>query len=254
LQEVLWSAMRPRIAFMMKINQAVMLAAGRGTRMRELTAEVPKPMIEVRGKPVLQHIIEGLRDAEVRELLIVVGYRADAVRNFLGDGSRYNISIQYANQTVQDGTGRVVDLARNFVEDSPFLLSYGDILVDPANYKRLVDLPEDVEAIVTVTRGEDVSKGGAVFLNERMELLDLREKSQRGEATSPWYNAGIYTFRPSIFDFTAKLKPSPRGEYELTDAIRDLAQSGRKVQALELIGEWADVRDPEILAKLNESS
>ena len=235
------------------IDKAVILAAGRGTRMRELTAEVPKPMIAVRGKPVLQHIFEGIRDAGVRECLVVVGYRADAVRNFFGDGSRYNIAIQYVTQTVQDGTGRVVDLSRDFAGNSPFILSYGDILVDPMNYKRVLDLPDDVEAIVTVTRGEDVSKGGAVFLNERMELLDLREKSQRDEPTSPWYNAGLYAFRHSIFEFTAKLQPSPRGEYELTDAIRDLAQSGKRVKAVELTGEWADVRDPEILAKLNES-
>jgi len=235
-----------------KINKAVVLAAGRGTRMRELTAEVPKPMIEVRGKPVLQHIVEGLRDAGMPELLIVVGYRADAVRNFFGDGPRHTVAIQYVTQTVQDGTGRVVDLSRDFVGDRPFVLSYGDILVDPVNYKRVADLPDNLEAIVTVTRGEDVSKGGAVFLNERMELLDLREKSQRDESTSPWYNAGLYAFRPSIFEFTAKLKPSPRGEFELTDAIRELAKSGKKVKALELTGDWADVRDPEILAKLNQ--
>src|SRR6266513_4377883 len=170
----------------MKINQAVILAAGRGTRMRELTAVVPKPMIEVRGKPVLQYIIEGLRDAGVRELLIIVGYHAETVRNFFGDGSRNKVAIQYAMQTVQDGTGRVLDLSRTFVGDSPFILSYGDILVDPPNYKRLVDLPEDVEAIITVTRGEDVSKGGAVFVNEQMELVDLREKAKPGEPTSPW--------------------------------------------------------------------
>ncbi len=175
------------------------------------------------------------------------------MQNFFGDGSRCNIKIQYATQVVQDGTGRVVDLARNFAGDSPFVLSYGDILVEQANYKRLLDLPHDVEGIVSVTRGEDVSKGGAVFLNERMELVDLREKSKPGEATSPWYNAGIYTFRPSIFEFTGKLKPSPRGEYELTDAIRDLAQSGKKVKALELSGQWTDVRDPEILARLNQA-
>jgi dTDP-glucose pyrophosphorylase len=235
-----------------KIDKAVVLAAGRGTRMRELTADLPKPMIAVRGKPVLQHIVAGLRDAGIREFLIVVGYRGDTVRNFLGDGSRYDIAIQYATQTVQDGTGRVVDLARTFVGDSPFVLSYGDILVDPSNYKRVIDLAHDVEGIITVTRGEDVSKGGAVFLNDRMELLDLREKSQPGEPTSPWYNAGLYAFRPSIFEFTAKLQPSPRGEYELTDAIRELAQSGKKVKALELTGEWADVRDPEILALLNK--
>jgi len=237
---------------MPRTDKAVLLAAGRGTRMRELTADLPKPMIEVRGKPVLQHIVEGLRDAGVRQLLVIVGYRADAVQNSFGDGSRYNIEIQYTTQAVQDGTGRVVDLARNFAGDSPFVLSYGDILVDPANYKRLLNLPQDVEAIVSVTRGEDVSKGGAAFLNEEMELVDLREKSKPGEPTSPWYNAGIYTFRPSIFEFTAKLKPSPRGEYELTDAIRALAHSGKKVKALELTGEWADVRDPEILARLNQ--
>jgi len=236
---------------MPKINKAVLLAAGRGTRMREMTADLPKPMLEVRGKPVLQHIVEGLRDAGITDFLIIVGYRADAVQNFFGDGSRYKIGIQYATQTVQDGTGRVVELAKNFVANAPFTLGYGDILVAPENYKRVVDLPDGVDALISVTRGEDVSKGGAVFVNERMEMIDLREKPRPGEPTSPWYNAGLYAFRPNIFDFTAKLKPSPRDEYELTDAIRELAQSGKKVQALELTGNWADVRDPETLAKLN---
>jgi dTDP-glucose pyrophosphorylase len=246
---------------MTKINKAVVLAAGRGTRMRELTAGLPKPMIEVRGKPVLQHIMEGLRDAGIRDVLIVVGYHAGAVQNFFGNGSQYNIAIQYATQTVQDGTGRVLNLAGSFVGNSPFILGYGDILVDPANYKRVINLPDEFEAIVTVTRGEDVSKGGAVFVNEQMDLVDICEKAQPSEATrwsaiserpGPFYNAGLYTFRPSIFDFTVKLKPSPRGEYELTDAIRELALSGKKIKALELTGEWADVRDPEILARLNK--
>jgi dTDP-glucose pyrophosphorylase len=246
---------------MTKINKAVVLAAGRGTRMRELTADLPKPMIEVRGKPVVQHIVEGLRDAGICQFLIVVGYRGDTVRNFLGDGSRYDIAIQYTTQTVQDGTGRVVDLARDFVRDTPFVLSYGDILIDPTNYKRVVSLPENAEAIITVTRGEDVSKGGAVYLDKQMELLDIREKVPPNEAAIssaiseravPFYNAGIYAFRPSIFEFTGKLDLSPRGEYELTDAIRALAQSGQKVKAVELTGEWCDVRDPEILARLNQ--
>lgn len=219
--------------------------------MRELTADFPKPMIEVRGKPVLQHIVEGLRNAGVCRFVIIVGYHAEAVRNFFGDGQHHNVDIDYVVQSVQDGTGRVVDLARSFVSDSPFILSYGDILISPENYNGVVDLPDGCEAMITVTRGEDVSKGGAVFVNEQMELIDLREKPKPGEPTSLWYNAGLYAFRPSIFEFIAGLKPSPRGEYELTDAIRDLAQSGKKVKALELTGEWADVRDPETLARLN---
>ncbi len=239
-------------SYMAHIDKAVLLAAGRGTRMRELTNDLPKPMIAVRGKPVLQHIVEGLRSAGVTDFLIVVGYRADAVQNFFGDGSRYHVAIQYATQVVQDGTGRVVDLAKNFAGESPFVLSYGDILVDDVNYQSIVDLTEQTEAVISVKRGEDVSKGGAVFLNDRMELVDLREKPKPGEKTSPWYNAGLYAFRPSIFEFTAKLKPSPRGEYELTDAIRELAKSGKIIKALQLVGEWADVRDPEVLARLSQ--
>jgi dTDP-glucose pyrophosphorylase len=236
---------------MTKIDKAVLLAAGRGTRMRDLTADIPKPMIKVRGKPILLHIVEGLQTAGIKNFLIIVGYHGDTVREYFGDGTCFGLRISYATQVVQDGTGRVVDLARDFTENVPFVLSYGDILVDPHNYKSIADLDDDVEAIISVKRDEDVSKGGAVFLNGQMELVDLREKPKPGEKTSPWYNAGLYAFRPSIFEFTARLQPSPRGEYELTDAIRELAQSGKKVKALELIGEWADVRDPETLAKLN---
>ncbi|MGB8167170.1 MAG: nucleotidyltransferase family protein, partial [Chthoniobacteraceae bacterium] len=123
-----------------QVTKAVLLAAGKGTRMRELTNELPKPMIEVQGKPILLHIVEGLRAAGVTHFLIVVGYRADAVRDFFGDGAKFGVSVSYETQVVQDGTGRVVELARTFAGSDPFILSYGDILVDPANYQRLVAL------------------------------------------------------------------------------------------------------------------
>src|SRR5260370_42367784 len=98
----------------MKIEKALILAAGRGTRMRELTAGLPKPMIKERGKPVLQHIVEGLHDAGIRDCLIVVGYRAHAVQDFFGGGSRYNAAIQYTTHAVQDGNGPVVQLHAEF--------------------------------------------------------------------------------------------------------------------------------------------
>ena len=233
------------------IRKAVLLAAGKGTRMRELTNDLPKPMIAVRGKPILQHIVEGLAAAGVTHFLIVVGYRADVVREFFGDGAKFGIAVEYTTQLVQDGTGRVVELAKDFAGADAFILSYGDILIDPANYLRLT-APGDAEALISVKYNPgEIAKGGAVFVNERFEMTDLREKPQPGEPTSPWYNAGIYAFRSSIFEHTARLEKSPRGEYELTDAIRALALSGKKVQALELTGDWADVRDPEILAQLN---
>lgn len=235
----------------MNVTKAVLLAAGKGTRMRELTNELPKPMIEVRGKPILLHIVEGLRAAGVTHFQIIVGWRAEVVREFFGDGSKFGISIEYETQVVQDGTGRVVELAKGFAGSDPFILSYGDILIEPANYARLAALG-DAEALVSVKHNPgEIAKGGAVFVDENFVMTDLREKPQPGEPTSPWYNAGVYTFRPSIFEFTAKLERSPRGEYELTDAIRELAQRTRRVQVIELQGDWADVRDPEVLAELN---
>jgi len=82
--------------------------------------------------------------------LIIVGYHGDVVRSYFDDGTCFGLQIKYATQVVQDGTGRVVDLARDFVGQSPFVLSYGDILVDSVNYKSIVDLADDVEAIVSV--------------------------------------------------------------------------------------------------------
>jgi dTDP-glucose pyrophosphorylase len=233
------------------MNKAVLLAAGRGTRMRDLTETLPKPMLEVRSKPVLQHIVEGLRDNGLTSLLVVVGWRGEVVKQFFGDGSNLGVKIDYETQTVQDGTGRVVALAQNFVGPDSFLLSYGDILIAPENYRRVCDALAGAEAVISVKRSDDVSQGGAVFVNDKFELTDLREKPRPGEPTSPWYNAGVYAFQPSIFDYIAKLRPSLRGEYELTDAIRNLALDGKKVQAIEIAGDWADVRDPEILAQLN---
>ena len=86
------------------------------------------------------------------------------------------------------------------------------------------------------------------------DFTDLIEKPKEGQPTSPYYNAGIYAFSPEIYQFTANLELSPRGEYELTDAIAALVRSGRRMQAVELGGDWADVRDPEVLAELNEDS
>ena len=235
---------------MTTITKAVLLAAGKGTRMKELTNDVPKPMLEVRGKPILLHIIEGLAAAGVTDFLIVVGFRADVVLAFFGDGSRFGVRVSYVTQVVQDGTGRVVELAKDFAGNDPFVLSYGDILIDSGNYMRLVSLGT-AEGFVSVKHNEgEIANGGCVVVNDRFELTDLIEKPA-GKAPSPWYNAGVYSFRPSIFDFTAKLKLSSRGEYELTDAIRDLAQAGNVVQVVELAGDWADVRDPEVLASLN---
>jgi dTDP-glucose pyrophosphorylase len=232
------------------VTKAVVLAAGRGTRMREMTLSMPKPMVEVSGKPVLSYILEGLRDAGVRKILIVIGYHKEVVIDYFRDGSTIGVEIAYREQIRQDGTGKVVELAQDFCGADPFILSYGDILVDSSSY-RLLTRPGDADLMITVRYTEDASKGGAVYVNENFEVIDLREKQLQEEAKTSWYNAGVYTFRSTIFPYVARLEKSPRGEYELTDAIRAMALDGKKVKAVEIKGYWADVRDPEILSALN---
>src|ERR1700730_8329619 len=104
------------------VTKAVILAAGRGTRMRELTLSMPKPMVEVSGKPVLYYIIEGLGDAGVQKILIVIGYRKEVVTDYFSDGSAIGVEIVYREQIRQDGTGKVLEQTKDFCGTDPFIL------------------------------------------------------------------------------------------------------------------------------------
>jgi UDP-N-acetylglucosamine diphosphorylase / glucose-1-phosphate thymidylyltransferase / UDP-N-acetylgalactosamine diphosphorylase / glucosamine-1-phosphate N-acetyltransferase / galactosamine-1-phosphate N-acetyltransferase len=248
--------------------KAVILAAGKGTRMKELTNDVPKPMLRVHGKPILEHIITGLMTAGVREFFIVTGWQAEAIEDYFGDGAKWNVRIAYGRQIVQDGTGKAPELAKEFVGASPFLLTYGDILVKPETYQQMVKRFGEgrFAGVVTVTGSEDVTKGGLFFFDKDFCLKHLVEKPSPAQldelrkqgwlkfSGTAWYNAGIYIFRPAIFDFTARLQKSPRGEYELTDAISAFMAAGHRLAGLGIQGRWVDVRDPEVLASLEKES
>jgi len=252
--------------------KAVILAAGKGTRMKELTNDVPKPMLRVQGKPILEHIIGGLMTAGVREFFIVTGYRAEVVEDYFGDGVKWGAKISYGRQVVQDGTGKAPELAKDFVGSSPFFLTYGDILVltednkrvKPEAYQQIAERfrENNFAGVVTVKGSEDVTKGGLFFFDKQFCLAHLVEKPSPAQledlqkqgwlisGTTAWYNAGIYIFKPALFEFTARLEKSPRGEYELTDAISAMIAARHTLAGLEIQGRWVDVRDPEVLAKL----
>jgi UDP-N-acetylglucosamine diphosphorylase / glucose-1-phosphate thymidylyltransferase / UDP-N-acetylgalactosamine diphosphorylase / glucosamine-1-phosphate N-acetyltransferase / galactosamine-1-phosphate N-acetyltransferase len=244
--------------------KAVILAAGKGTRMGELTNALPKPMLRVQGKPILEHILQGIAGAGIRECCVVTGHRAEVIESYFGDGARWGMSITYARQQVQDGTGKAPEPARNFVACDAFLLTYGDILVRPATYQRMRARFEEraFSALITVAAGQDVTKGGIDLFDHEFCLCRIIEKPtlaqieqlRREGFLKPgdplWYNAGIYVFRPVLFEFTARLKKSPRGEYELTDALEAMMLGGHRIAGLEIEGRWVDVRDPGVLQQL----
>ena len=91
--------------------KAVILAAGKGTRMKDLTNEVPKPMLRVQGRPILEHILEGLLATGIREVCLITGWKAEVIEDHFGDGSRFGARISYARQVVQDGTGKAPEYA-----------------------------------------------------------------------------------------------------------------------------------------------
>lgn len=246
--------------------KAVILAAGKGTRMRELTSAIPKPMLKVQEKPILEHILLGLRASGIQEVFIVTGYQAETIENYFCDGHGLGMRIQYGRQVVQDGTGKAPEIAREFVSRDNFLLTYGDILVQPDTYAGMLARfgEDDFAGLVTVTGSEDVTKGGLNFFDEKFCLTKLVEKPTRTdleklrregllrEGQTVWYNAGIYIFRPVVFDFTARLQKSPRGEYELTDAINQMVMAGHRIAGMKIAGRWVDVRDPDVLAALEK--
>ncbi|RME94582.1 MAG: nucleotidyltransferase family protein [Verrucomicrobia bacterium] len=248
------------------LRKAVVLAAGKGTRMKELTRDLPKPMLPVQGRPILDHILEGLAQTGFREVCIVTRYRAEVVEAHVGDGTRLGLAVTCRRQGELPGTGKAVEPARDFVGSDPFLLTYGDILVRPHTYRRVVERFQSgaYDGLVTVTRGEDVRKGGLLFFDEAFCLRRVEEKPDEARLARlqaegwlrpgdpAWYNAGIYVFGPAVFDHIGRLQPSPRGEYELTDAITALIADGARIAGLEIEDRWVDVRDPETLRQLEQ--
>ena len=144
--------------------KAIILAAGKGTRMGSLTEETPKPMLRVEGKPILEHILGGLRQAGIVDICLITGWKAEVIEQHLGDGSALGVNLQYRQQTLQDGTGRAALPARDFVGKDDFLLTYGDILVRPETYHQMVQRFSTAafDGLLTVTEGEDVTQGGSI--------------------------------------------------------------------------------------------
>lgn len=229
--------------------KAVVLAAGKGTRMGEITESIPKPMVEVGGRPLLWHLLRALAGAGVEDAALVVGYMGDRVRAYFGEGADTGIRLSYFVQEVQDGTGKAAEPAAPFVGASPFFLTYGDIVTERSVYPAMVEefgrVPTDL--LMAVRSVDDPSRWGAVTLDGD-RITGIVEKPPPGTLGTSWVNAGIFIVAPALFRYTARLELSPRGEYELTDAVRMMIADGCAVRAFRMGSYWRDVGTPEDLA------
>ena len=181
--------------------KAVLLAAGEGVRMRPLTSTRSKHMIFLAGKPILEHCLLSLTEAGFKEALVVVGYERELIKQYFGDGSKFGIRLNYIEQERVLGTANALQLAEDYVEDEPFLATYGDLLITPRALRFLLAKHKAGTAttisIVPVSQPEQY---GAVKLKDD-KIVSIVEKPKLGAAPSNLANAGIYIFTSEINEY-----------------------------------------------------
>ncbi|MFW9901027.1 MAG: nucleotidyltransferase family protein [Candidatus Thorarchaeota archaeon] len=238
--------------------KAVILCAGLGKRLRPYTDKFQKSMIPIHGKPLLEYIIRGLMYAGFENLIIIVGYRKEQIIDHFKDGKEYGIKIEYLEQKILNGTGGAVLLCEELIQNTHFFLTWGDILVPYKIYRDIFEIfkKENQDFILVSNYTADPYKGGAIYTkNDYLE--DIIEKPPIGKSKSNLNNCGIFVFSTEIFELLKTLKPSKRGEIELTDAIRtgiNLRKWKIRVVKMKKNQFRADFGDKSVYEKLSENS
>jgi len=233
--------------------KAAILAAGEGIRLQPITATRPKHLIKVAGTPILGHCLNALKHAGVEEAVIVVHYMADAIRQYCGDGKKFGLKLEYAEQKALLGTGNAVSIVEPYMKGD-FLLVNGDIMFTSKSVKNVADLhlkdkPAVTMAVVPVEKPENY---GIVEVENDKNVTRVVEKPKREEAPTNLANAGIYAFSPEIFAKIKQTSATPRGEWEIPDALSQLINDGRPVLAVKVPGtDWLDIGRPWDLLEAN---
>jgi len=233
--------------------KAAILAAGEGVRLQPITSTRPKHLIKVGGKPILEHCLTAVKAAGIEEVIIVVHYMADSIRQYSGDGKKYGLKIEYVEQKEILGTGNAVSILEPCM-NGEFLLVYGDLLFAPKAVKSVAEehakeKPSATMAVVPVEKPENY---GVVELENEKFVKCIVEKPNREKAPSNLANAGIYVLPIQIFQKIKEISASPRGEWEITDAISLLLKEQNKFLAVKLSrDDWLDIGRPWDLLEAN---
>lgn len=228
----------------------VILAAGRGTRMGELTKSMPKPLVPVLGRPAIEWVIDGMVSAGIRRIVIVIGYLGDMVIDALTGYRNDAVELVFVRQDEQLGTAHALKLTREAAVESAVLLAFADIMTSPENFMAMVqDFRRDNCALTAAVRDAgDPWRAAAVYVDDEWNIDRIIEKPPVGTSTTPWSHAGMYCFANKIYDFIDQVKPSSRGEYEVTDAVQMMISEKLHCRAVELHGYWKDLATPEDIA------
>ena len=230
--------------------KALILAAGQGTRLRPVTLTMPKSLVPVANRWLISYAIDALKKAGLIDIGIVVNSLDSPIVANLGDGGGLGVDISYIVQDEQRGLAHATALCQEFVAGEPFTVFLGDNIFQDKMTGLLTSFAaSDNEAAVVLGKVPDPTRFGIAEI-ENGHILRVVEKPQK--PPSNLAIAGVYLFRPSIFEAIKRIKPSGRNELEITDAIQVLISDGKPVASYELNGWWIDAGKPDAIIMANQ--
>ena len=230
--------------------KALVLAGGAGTRLRPLTHTSAKQLVPVANKPVLFYGLEAIQDAGITDVGLIVGDTAAEIQSAVGDGSAFGIRTTYIRQDAPLGLAHAVLVARDFLGEDDFVMYLGDNFI-VGGITGLIERfrRERPQALIMLTEVSDPRAFGVAELDAVGQVIGLEEKPK--EPKSNLALVGVYMFTPAIHEAVRNLKPSWRGELEITEAIQWLIDSGRQVRSTTITGYWKDTGNVTDMLEVN---